>query len=100
MISYTPEKTVTAEQAVADAFRAAVPGYAYRPDAAYVVEAVFHNGTRRHRDVDNMLKLILDGLNGVAWADDWQVVRVVADKLYAPGAARSEVWVYDMPIAA
>lgn len=98
MVSYTPQKTVDAERAVAAAFRAAAPGYAYPADAAYTVEAVFHNGTRRHRDVDNMLKLILDGLNGVAWADDWQVVRVEAAKVYAPGAARSVVTVrMDLP---
>lgn len=38
-------------------------------------------------DVDNVLKSIKDGLNGVVYADDSQVVRVVAEKRYAlPGA--------------
>lgn len=31
-------------------------------------------------DVDNIVKAIKDGLNGVAWRDDSQVVRLVADK--------------------
>lgn len=32
-------------------------------------------------DIDNVLKLVLDALNGVAWADDAQVTSVYALKL-------------------
>ena len=31
-------------------------------------------------DVDNVIKLVLDALNGVAWSDDAQVTRVIAYK--------------------
>jgi Holliday junction resolvase RusA-like endonuclease len=42
-----------------------------------------------------MLKLVLDGLNKVAWADDVQVTEVSARKALAlPGQARTEVAVY------
>ena len=34
-------------------------------------------------DIDNVVKAILDGLNGVAYHDDSQVVYVDAEKLYA-----------------
>lgn len=34
-------------------------------------------------DVDNVLKAVADGLNGVAWRDDVQVVSVVMRKAYA-----------------
>lgn len=45
-------------------------------------------------DLDNVCKLVLDALNGVAWADDAQVVSIFANKLprQAQGApARTEV---------
>jgi Holliday junction resolvase RusA-like endonuclease len=35
------------------------------------------------RNVDNVVKAILDGLNGVAYHDDSQVVYVDAEKFYA-----------------
>ena len=33
-------------------------------------------------DVDNILKIVLDGLNGVAYADDSQVVEAACRKHY------------------
>lgn len=33
-------------------------------------------------DADNVLKM-LDGLNGIVWADDRQIVHVVFDKIYS-----------------
>lgn len=76
-------------------FRRAAPRH--RPDAEYTygVFGLFFNGTRQRRDTDNMLKLILDALNKVAWADDDQVVEIAARKRQAqPGQARTEVLVY------
>jgi len=34
-------------------------------------------------DIDNLIKLILDGLNGIAYADDKQVIEILAVKYYA-----------------
>lgn len=53
-------------------------------------------------DLDNVCKLVLDALNGVAWDDDAQVVSIFANKLprQVKGApARTEVQVApcDMP---
>lgn len=97
MFAYTPQKTYDGEQAVARAFRTAAP-VTYEADAEYHfgVSAAFFNASRQRRDVDNMLKLILDGLNGVAWADDNQVTEVMGRKSYESdkGAARTEVTVY------
>lgn len=33
-------------------------------------------------DVDNLIKAVLDGMNGIAWADDTQVVQVEARKAW------------------
>jgi Holliday junction resolvase RusA-like endonuclease len=44
------------------------------------------NGAIKHikkPDTDNLLKAVLDGLNGIAWADDSQVIRVSASKEYS-----------------
>ena len=35
-------------------------------------------------DLDNCCKLLMDALNGIAWRDDSQVVRLTARKRYAP----------------
>jgi Holliday junction resolvase RusA-like endonuclease len=34
-------------------------------------------------DIDNLIKAILDGLNGIAWQDDTQVVKIIAERLVA-----------------
>ena len=38
------------------------------------------------KDIDNLEKAVLDALNGVAWHDDSQVVRVVKSKRYGTEA--------------
>ena len=47
-------------------------------------------------DVDNLLKIALDGLNGLAWQDDSQVVSVSGQKYYSD-TPRMEITVY--PVA-
>lgn len=93
--AYTPEKTKAAEEKVAWLFRSAAPNH--RPDSEheYGVFAIFFAGTKQRRDVDNMLKLICDGLNKVAWNDDSQVAEVSGRRgRDFPGNARTEVWIY------
>ena len=95
--TYTPEKTKTGEERMARAFRAACKSTPTDPEIAYRVEAHFLNGTRQRRDIDNMTKLILDGLNGVAWVDDNQVTELEARKSYVPAAdARTDVRVFEV----
>ena len=45
----------------------------------------------RNGDIDNVAKSILDALNGFAYEDDCQVVRLTVSKEYGADA-RAEVW--------
>lgn len=95
--AYTPEKTNQAEQMVGWKFRQVAPQHKLDAEKTYGVIALFFCGTRQRRDVDNMLKLVLDGLNKVAWPDDEQVTEVSARKtLTLPGHARTEIAVYQV----
>jgi Holliday junction resolvase RusA-like endonuclease len=45
-------------------------------------------------DIDNMIKLIMDALNGVCWEDDSQICSITANKLYCQGEnPRTEVFI-------
>jgi Holliday junction resolvase RusA-like endonuclease len=44
-------------------------------------------------DIDNLIKLVLDALNGRAWIDDRQIYSLEASKSYAEKAAtRMTIW--------
>lgn len=94
--TYTPAKTKTAENAVAAAYLAlAAPGT--DPETAYAVTAEFLHETGQRRDIDNMLKLVLDGLNKIAWPDDVQVVSITAVKRRVPkGEALTRVRIAEL----
>lgn len=93
---YTPEKTRNAEKLVALQFRSQKGPHTLDPEITYGIIATFHNGTRQRRDVDNMLKLLLDALNGVAWVDDNQVTEVAGRKTFGnKHDARTEVTIYE-----
>lgn len=97
----TPEKTVAYEGLVAHAGYQAMQGRALMQGAVNVVldircqvpaswskkkQAQALAGSIRPTtkpDVDNVEKAIFDGLNGVVWKDDAQVVDVVKRKRYA-----------------
>lgn len=79
---YTPKRTMEAEMAVGWRFKQAARGHRVDGDNQFGVSLVFQ-GAREGQDVDNMTKLVLDGLNGVCWKDDRQVVEIHARKVPA-----------------
>lgn len=70
--TYTDPGTLAAEEKIAWAFRAKAGVWRPRPDML-TMDIVFYVGTRRHRDRDNLTKLVQDALNGVAYTDDHQI---------------------------
>lgn len=98
---FTPQKTVAYEGLIAHAGHAAMNGRALIEGAVSVVldirlEVPASWSTRKRvralagyelptkkPDIDNVEKAIFDGLNGVVWKDDVQVVDVCKRKRYA-----------------
>jgi len=97
VVFLTPDKTLAAEARVHDAYRATHPT---APVLAGEVGlgVVFHRHTRVWADVDNLLKTVMDGLNGVAWKDDRQVSELVVRRVMGVPTddARTEVTVYPL----
>ena len=91
-IPYTDAKTRKAEAAVGWAYREAAGVGAVPLGCSVQVGMLFCVGTARRKDLDNMAKLVLDALNGLAWHDDSQVVSIVATKRQEK-PARTEVLV-------
>lgn len=64
-----------------------------RPIVGPVAMTIIVYRPRKTGDLDNSLKAILDGLKGIAWADDEQVKRIVADSEDDKDNPRAEVTV-------
>ncbi len=106
--AYTDRGTIEYEEKIAEAFRQAGGQFAdyqgIRIKAYYLIpqktrrdilEAML-NGTikpTKKPDLDNVLKIILDGLTGVAFADDNQICQIYMEKVYGENP-RVEVELY------
>jgi len=90
---YTPAKTVDAEKALAEQVMLCTGGRALPIQNSVRVMLTFRSGRRpgRGADLDNLVKLVLDALNGVIWSDDRQVVELHAIARPAEGAPCTEL---------
>lgn len=58
--------------------------YSWPKTLAHPLKQVRHGGWRTGRpDVDNLMKLVGDALNGVAWIDDAQIAEAWIGKVYS-----------------
>ena len=84
---YTPARTIESE----DIIRTAYTGPKYEGDVMLVctfnkdgiainLQPLADGTTKLRGDLDNYIKLLMDGLNGVAWKDDKQVTVIVGTK--------------------
>lgn len=67
------------------------------PKGISIVVRVEWHRSRRAGDLDNRLKIVMDALNGVLWADDMQVVEIHAYRYDAPRAGALHLLVEDAP---
>lgn len=98
---YVPQKTKDFEKKIGEHYREATGGYRYPDDAALIVTITFSYKPPRSiskvkakkmidgeinylkkPDLDNLAKAVLDGLNGIAFKDDAQIVRLNVSKEY------------------
>lgn len=68
-----------------------IPKSARKDDRRRMEKGAILPGTRP--DIDNLAKVILDGLNGIAFADDSKVASLTVQKRYSSGDGAVEVWV-------
>lgn len=96
---YTPTGTASAEELWRWTLRSVVS----KPvdDSAFAVKLRFYSGVWTRKDIDNMIKLVLDACNGVVWADDRQVVGIDAWLYRGDDHPRTELTVtmVDQPLA-
>lgn len=66
------------------------------PDERHVfgVSLSFHCAKKKRGDLDNLVKLVLDAMNGIVWVDDVQVQRIEAEVLRVIRDPGIEVGVY------
>ena len=99
-VAFTPAKTRTREGIVASAAMDAMKGRAVLIGPVHLsvcaVLGVAKSWSKKRRadalagielptkrpDLDNIVKLIKDSLNGIVWLDDSQVVKLYASKVY------------------
>lgn len=98
--SYTPEKTVEYEKRVRDAYKNGEGEFFADKPIEVMVEAFFpvprsmpkkrralmEQGFELHckrPDLDNVVKAVLDALNGTAYEDDCRIIRLKAEKWYS-----------------
>ncbi len=88
--TYTPAKTATYEREIAIKGDEQMEGRPLLECPVRVeVEATFQMPARKPKpnqlpksDVDNLLKIVGDGLNKIVWKDDRQIIRAEVCKLY------------------
>lgn len=100
-MTYTPKETHDAEKVISDEFKREnkefvapdkcpicltvrflmpVPSSLSKVKQKTLLDEFYH---LKRPDVDNLLKLVCDGLNGVAWKDDSDVFSIQAVKGYS-----------------
>ena len=98
--AYTPKQTTDYENQIKNAFIAAGGEKIENGGVIIDIDVYYKRATANKKktsptkkpDIDNICKIVLDGLNGVAYADDKQVISLTANKYFAiKGGEKVEV---------
>jgi crossover junction endodeoxyribonuclease RusA len=90
--TYTPEKSASWSTYIRLLAGVQTKSIAWdASDGAFEVELEIFRTKPSRVDIDNILKNVLDALNGVAWPDDRQVVKIVAEYKAGPPGIRITV---------
>lgn len=99
MVTYTPRKTKDYEQCIKTIAQIAMVNRTIIEGPVKVVIHAFFNHKKKsgwhvsRPDLDNVIKAILDGLNGIVYVDDTQVAELTATKKYVKDDERVEVMI-------
>lgn len=88
--AYTPKNTKLYEQQIARAYRQAANGFTFGEFPVEIwITAVFQKAKTSKKeyptlkpDIDNIQKAVFDGLNGIAYNDDKQILTAVVHKTF------------------
>ena len=88
--AYTPKETKLYEQQIAKAYRAAANGFSFgdKPVEIWITAVMPKAKTSKKEyptikpDIDNIQKAVFDGLNGIAYNDDKQILAAVIHKCF------------------
>ena len=94
--AYTPKSTSDAEKRIKDIAADVFQGDPFTEPVG--IELVFYCKTKRRSDGDNLVKLVLDALNEVAYTDDYLVEewRVRIYRRLDNAEPRTEVSIYSL----
>jgi len=93
--TYTPARTLEAEDRIGWAFRESGMARHDLP-ARLHVRLTFACKAKRHSDLDNMIKLALDALNGLWFEDDWQIDSIDAVREWVESEPRTEIVIMEL----
>jgi Holliday junction resolvase RusA-like endonuclease len=91
---YDASDNVRAKETLAWLFKQRVRDWRPDPILTFGVAAIFYGRNQQRRDIDNCLKLILDGLTGHIWSDDNQVTEVAGKLVWNSACPHTDVVIY------
>lgn len=95
--TYTPKKTTDAERVISIAFRHDVVGYGVPRLSRFALGVNFYLKRDYGADIDNLLKTVMDGLQGFVYVNDSQVKEIVFAAIEVdPKNPRTEVTIMEL----